>query len=134
MTQIYKIIDNTNGNIYVGSTNQKICHRMSNHKNPNHNKCISKEIIKNNDYQVIVIEECDEKIRNEREQYWIDNLDCINIQNTFHNSKKYKREYYEKHIDEKREYDKIRREWKMSWGETKRDNCNLTYTNPFIFL
>ena len=127
-------MDNTNGDIYVGSTSQKIHRRMNNHKNTKMSRCSSKRIILNNDYDVIIIEECDEENRKEREQYWIDNLDCVNIMNTIHDHKKYKREYYEKHIDEKKKYDKTRREWKMSWGETKRDICNLTYTDPFIFL
>ena len=31
--KIYKIIDNTNGNIYIGKTEQKyLCERLSSHK------------------------------------------------------------------------------------------------------
>jgi len=132
MTLIYKIVDNTNGNIYVGSTSQKMHRRMVTHKSKN-NGCSSEKIIKNNDYEVIIIEECSEKNRNVREQYWKDNLKCVNIKNMVYDEKKYKREYCKKHKEEKKEYDRIRRKWKISFGETKRDVCNLTNIDVNLF-
>jgi group I intron endonuclease len=136
MTLIYKILDNTNGDIYVGSTSQKINNRMKNHRADakRNNHCSSKKIINNNDYEVIIIEECDEENRKEREQYWIDNSDCINIRNATFNKKEFMKKWDGERREEKKKYDKIRRDWKMSWGEKKSDICNLTYTNPFIFL
>ena len=129
-------MDNTNGDIYIGSTSQKINDRMKIHRaDAKRNKhCSSKKIINNNDYEVIIIEECDEENRKEREQYWIDNLDCINIYNTIFNKKEYMKKWWSERKEEKSKYDKTRGDWKMSWGETKRDICNLTYTDPFIFL
>ena len=132
MTRIYKIVDNTNGNIYVGSTDQKLHRRMVGHKSPC-NKCSSKQIIDDNDYEVILIEECESSIRNEREQYWMDNLICINIKNVVWNEKEYKKEYCKTHRQEKKDYDKIRRGWAMSWGESKRDVCNMTFTKDGLF-
>ena len=132
MTLIYKIIDNTNGNIYVGSTNQPLHRRMINHKKDK-NRCSSKEIIKNNNYDISVIEECKEENRNEREQFYIDSLDCVNIKNTFWDEKKYKKEYYIKNIEHKKNYDKIRYDWMMSLTESKRDVCNLFYIKTDLF-
>lgn len=133
MTLIYKIVDNTNGNIYVGSTNQQLHRRIACHKKKN-NDCSSKEIIKNNNYDVSIIEECNEENRNEREQFYIDSLDCVNIKNTVWNEKKYNKEYIEKNKHHKKEYDKIRRNWAISFGESKRDVCNIFYTKDDLFL
>tara|TARA_Y100001937_G_scaffold43725_1_gene61681 strand:- start:5596 stop:6021 length:426 start_codon:yes stop_codon:yes gene_type:complete len=134
MTLIYKIVDNTNGNVYVGSTNQKIHRRMNTHKQML--RCSSSKIIKNNNYSVYIIEECDNKDRNKREEYWIKNLHTINIKRNVDSFdlKEYKKEYTIKNKEHKKQYDKIRREWKMSWGETKRDVCNLTYTDYSVLL
>tara|TARA_R110002049_G_C8767693_1_gene529534 strand:+ start:76 stop:477 length:402 start_codon:yes stop_codon:yes gene_type:complete len=132
MTLIYKIVDNTDGRIYVGSTDQKIHRRMNGHKSPC-NKCSSKQITDDNDYDVFIIEECDESIRKEREQYWMDNLICVNIHNTVWNEKEYKKEYYIRNLQHKKDYDKIRRVWMMSWCETKRDVCNMTFTKDGLF-
>tara|TARA_R110000796_G_scaffold3318_3_gene13067 strand:+ start:27 stop:425 length:399 start_codon:yes stop_codon:yes gene_type:complete len=131
MTHIYTITDNKNGNVYVGSTKQKIHRRMLTHKNQLN--CSSKIIINNNDYTVEIIEECTEDTRQVREQYYIDTLDCVNIKNTIFDSKAYKRKYYEEHIEDKKLYDKSRRKWKHSWGETYRDTCNFTYINTDLF-
>ena len=74
MTFIYKIVDNTNGNIYVGSTND-ISKRLSSHRNIK--DCSSRQIINNDDWEFIVIEQCEENIRYEREQYYMDSLDNV---------------------------------------------------------
>ena len=74
MVVIYKIVDNTNGNIYIGSTND-ISKRKHRHKHKC--DCSSKIIIDNNNYRFVIIEECDESIRYDREQYYIDTLDNV---------------------------------------------------------
>jgi predicted GIY-YIG superfamily endonuclease len=79
--KIYKIIDNTNGNIYIGSTIQPLYKRLSQHKYPNSNHCMSKYIIDNGNYDIILIENhpCNSKEELEkRERYYIENTDCIN--------------------------------------------------------
>ena len=70
MTLIYKIVDNTNGDIYVGATDQRFQQRKAKHICPK-NECCSKKIIDNGDYDFYIIEECDESMRKEREEYWI---------------------------------------------------------------
>ena len=110
--KIYKIIDNTNNNIYIGSTAEKrLCRRLQKHKscykcylNPNIKQGYMRsfDILKNNDYKIILIEDCPCENKEQllsREQYWIDKLDCINHNNAIHDNKKYYKEYSEKNRD-----------------------------------
>ena len=63
--KIYKIIDNTNDNIYIGSTCQKLSQRLSEHvrhfKQYKEGKKVSYvtsfKIIENEDYDIILIKE-----------------------------------------------------------------------------
>jgi len=122
MISIYKIVDNTNGNIYVGSTQQVLKYRITQHQSK-YNPCRSREIIKNNDYHFELIEECEKDKRNEREQYWIDKYDCINKLNTYHDKKEYGKNYLKK-----------RREYTKSWGgDIRADNNNLLKIDINLF-
>ena len=87
-SKIYKIIDNTNGNIYIGSTCQSLKRRLSHHKS-DYKRFLkglsgntkSFDIIKNNDYKIELIEACDIKTKQElfqKERYYIENNDCLN--------------------------------------------------------
>jgi hypothetical protein len=99
---IYKITDNTNNNIYVGSSKQTLKLREQNHKRLYKSYLkggsikgytSSFEILKNNNYIFEVIEETDDlKIR---EQYWIENIDCINKNNANVDKKQKQKEWYE---------------------------------------
>ena len=87
---IYKIYDNTNGNVYYGSTKELVSKRIAKHKakyncylnkNINTSYCKSYEIIKNNDYSYCVVEEVEYESKWEllnRERYYIENNKCIN--------------------------------------------------------
>jgi len=120
---IYKIVDNTNGNIYVGST-KELNKRKWRHKNKS--DCSCKKIIENNDYYFEVIEECDEDIRFEREQYWIDNLNNVINKNKARRNK-------EEHKILKRDYDKIRCKWKDSFGEICKDPYSIIRIDVNLF-
>jgi hypothetical protein len=87
--KIYKIVDNTNGNIYIGSTcEERLCTRFQHHKS--HYKSYlegkakyiaSFEILKNNDYDIILIENVQCENRDQlltRERHHIDSNVCIN--------------------------------------------------------
>jgi len=107
-SKIYKIIDNTNNNIYIGSTTLQLNQRLGEHKrrytyylSNNENKkynCSCYEILKNNNYKIVLIEELNCKDKNElryKERYYINSLDCINkIKNPIRS------------IEEKKEYEK----------------------------
>ena len=70
--KIYKITDNTNNNIYIGSTCGSLKKRLSVHKS-NYKRFIkglfhnvkSFDIIKNNDYNIELLENCNIKTKQE---------------------------------------------------------------------
>lgn len=101
MYKIYKIVDNTNNNVYIGQTKQKyLSSRIKLHKHEAkvNKNCSSKIIINNNDWYYELIEETDNK---SREIYWIQNTkNCINKYKCNFDEKKSKKEYYEKNKEE----------------------------------
>jgi hypothetical protein len=96
--KIYKIVCNITDDVYIGSTTKTLKYRLERHLDSN---CISKDIIKNGDYKIELIENYPCNNNNElrkREQYYIDNLKCINIRNAYTDQKEYNKEYYKKYI------------------------------------
>jgi len=102
--RIYKIIDNTNGNIYIGSTTQKLNQRFNNHKNSYNNfinnkqgYCTYFDIIKNNNCEIELIKFVIFKDKIElfqRERYYIENNNCINQKLPSRSRKEYARQRY----------------------------------------
>ena len=79
MVNIYCITD-CNGLKYVGSTRQTVKKRLSNHtyeKKKGKNNCSSHKLDLDN-CEIEVLEECEGNNRTIREQYWIQNTDCVN--------------------------------------------------------
>ena len=73
-SKIYKIVDNTNGNIYIGSTAQTLKERLNNHKHNYKKYLIGKfhyvasfDILKNNDYKIELLESCNVNTKYELE-------------------------------------------------------------------
>jgi len=134
--KIYKIIDNTNANIYIGSTCTSLKERLISHL-VNYKSYIKKDskgkvttafdIIKNNDYRIELIENfpCKSKqelLRKERE--YIENNKCINIARpitTYQEKLNQKKEWAKKkYIDDK---DKILERNKIYY-EANKDKLN----------
>ncbi len=74
--------------IYIGSTKQTLKDRMKGHRSDSKDtiaKCLtSSNIIKRDTYIYDVLEEVEDNDKLfEREQYYIDTTDCINIYNSF---------------------------------------------------
>jgi len=101
--KIYKLTDNTNGNIYIGSTTQTLNRRLQKHRasyncylNPNVKQgyMASFDIIKNDDYKIQLICDypCDTNRQlEEKEQEYINMYDCINKSRSYGNDlEKYK--------------------------------------------
>ena len=133
--KIYKLIDNTNGDVYIGSTCLSLKERLKGHvdkynenrkKNGKGNS--SYDIIKNNDYKIELLENFPCKLKQElliKEREYIENTKCINIlrpiityQEMLDNDKKWKKNNkdkvkiygqtkYEKHKDKILESRKI---------------------------
>ena len=120
--KIYKIECNISGKIYIGSTCKKtLAERMSQHRsdykrylNGNYHYISSFDIIKDGDYDIILIESfpCDSKDElYAKERYWTNELDCVNRyknQGLFNElgEKEYKKEYREINKDKINEKNK----------------------------
>jgi hypothetical protein len=129
--KIYKIVDNTTGNIYIGSTTKELNERLSGHYY-DYKKCLagketgyvtSFEILKNGDYYIELIEDCPSHNRSEleeRERYYIENNKCVNKTIPGRTD----REYCEARRDIKRAYDK---EYYDAKRETLLNNAKQYY-------
>ena len=117
--KIYKIINNENDDIYIGSTCQKLCERMSGHRCDynkyldNNNKYItSYKILQYNTANIILIENfpCNSKEElHAREAFHIINNICVNRCVPGRTNKEYRednKEYYQKYSKEYREDNK----------------------------
>jgi hypothetical protein len=122
--KIYRIVDNTNGNIYIGKTIQTLNKRLSEHKS--HKLCSSREILKNGDYKIELIEETEDPTR---ERYWILNTDCINQNIPGRTKKESNKEWYENNKDKNKEYKK----YINSMGGDTRYNNNLLKIDVNLF-
>jgi hypothetical protein len=92
-SKIYKIIDNTNDNIYIGSTVKTLAQRLGQYRqdykkylNGKNTKYTSLfDILKNDNYDIILLEKPvninSKDELNARERYYIDNLVCVNKSN-----------------------------------------------------
>lgn len=88
--KVYKIVDNTNGNVYIGSTaSQLLCQRLAQHRIAYNSYIDGKrkyysafDIIKNNDCEIVLLEEvkdCQNKEQlKQRERHYIETIECIN--------------------------------------------------------
>jgi len=122
--KIYKIICDTNGLVYIGSTVQKLCKRLSGHKDHYKMYLIGKktfvtsfDIIKNNNYKIILIENypCNSKEELEREERkYIESIKCVNKYIPTRTDK----EYYEDNKDKFKEKVKI-------WSKNNKDKKNI---------
>ena len=144
--KIYKIIDLTNDDIYIGSTIQTLKQRWSDHQ-------IFREYDKKRkDCKIFLVEdypcESNEELT-EREQYYLDNTECIN-KNRAHrdeehirldNIKRSLKYHYKKMNDEQYRkknvnYQKEHRRYQMTWGDRidYPNPCNLLFIDPYLFL
>jgi len=123
---IYRIYNDSHN--YIGST-KNLYHRIACHKSDK-NECSSRIIIESGKYQVEILEECEEDKREEREQYWIDKYDCVNIKNPV------RKKYWDKVEDNKlkmKEWKKNDKKYKDSWGGDKRSHNNLLCIDINLF-
>jgi len=133
--KIYKIVDNTNDNVYYGSTVKTLEERLTTHKF--YKSCRSKLIIDNGDYNIILVENypCESKEQLElRERYYIENNKCVNknIPGRTH------AEWYQankEHQNKKhKEYSIKYREYQKTWGgRTDHNNNSLLKIDINLF-
>ena len=101
MIKIY-CIEDINDYKYIGSTNHRyLSSRLAEHR---YRRNCSATKVNLHNCIIYLLEECEDGDRNAREQYWIDNTDCVNINNIVHDHKEYQRAYYQANKEKKREY------------------------------
>jgi len=115
---IYKIYDNTNGNVYYGSTSERLLgKRLAHHRadckswcdGKRKTGCKSFDIIKNGDYDISLVEKVyyEEKVElHRRERWYIENNECVNKNIPTRTDKEYGKKYREEHKEERIEYNK----------------------------
>ena len=102
-------IEDINDLKYVGKTTQKLSKRLHGHRGDKKidRGCSSAKL---NLYNCIIyqLEECEEDLSKDREKYWINKIDCVNIVKYNFNeeeyNKQYHRKYQEKNKDKLKEY------------------------------
>lgn len=117
MINIY-CIEDINGLCYVGSTKESLRRRFNRHKvkkNSNSKYSSSSRYLDLDNAEIIFLEECNnnKKERNEAEQYYIQNIKCVNAIKNLTGSNTI-----------------IYKNWKRSFGR----HNNLQTIDPSIFL
>ena len=133
---IYRIVDNTNGNQYVGSTKTKLSDRMKVHRYYVNNEGggSSSIVMKNQNYYVEIIEECDLSIRYERERYFINNTEnCINKLKLNGTCPILQKKWRDNNIDRIRINKHNKYKFQSSWGGDKRSHNNLLLIHSDLF-
>lgn len=143
---IYGIFCRTTWKVYYGKTNLTVEKRLEIHKKDykSYLKGTGKymtsfEIIKNNNYEIKLLETCDDDLHMDiREGYYIKTFPCVNKNIPGRTQKEYyqdnkekilekKKEYCEKNKEKKKEYDKQRYEANR---ETILEKIKETYICP----
>ena len=83
-SKIYKLVSDHTDEIYIGSTCQKLCHRLSQHARDfreGKNKCTCKNMFELGKVKIVLIENvpCDSKEElYKRERHYIETMVCVN--------------------------------------------------------
>ena len=131
--KIYRIVCNNTGKVYIGSTTQPLTKRLSSHKvkyklylkdGDKKNIMRSFEILKENNYEIILIENvpCNNKeelLR--RERYYIENTKCVNKQVPLRTDEEYRQDNKEKIRQHYKEYRKNNIEKLKEYQQKNRD-------------
>jgi len=131
MAVIYKIVDNTTGNSYIGSTKNNLKQRIQNHEGAYRRYVLgnlpyakSFDILKNQDYSVHVLENIeDDTLRYFRERYHIEHTEGAINKNIPARNKK---EYYSANAQKYKDYMKKMYDENIN---NYRDNKHLKYIN-----
>jgi|DEB0MinimDraft_10_1074344.scaffolds.fasta_scaffold104364_2 hypothetical protein len=127
-------IEDCNSLKYVGRTNQKLKYRLTGHKNDkklNH-YCSSSKLDLDN-CEIYSLEKCNESNKKQREQYWINKIECVNKHKLNYNHNEFNKKYYQENKEKVKEYkkqwyqnnkEKHNKKSKLNWNKHK-DETNL---------
>ncbi len=145
-SKIYKIVCNKTNKIYIGSTTKKyLSSRLSGHKYSfeNNLQVKSSEIIKNGDYNILLIENypCNSKDElRARERFYIENNECVNRLKPGRTKKEYyqdNKEHIKKNVklwgdNNKEKVKEYKKKYKLENKEKRKEkitcSCGLTIT------
>lgn len=135
--KIYKLVDNTNGAVYIGSTCLPLHKRLYNHKksynlwlNKKYHYVSSFKILENENYNIVLIENYSCNSKEEllmKERKWIDELKCVNIYKPIVNideRKELKKIYCEKNKEHIQERNK---KYEEQNKEKRKEQKNIYY-------
>ena len=98
-------IEDINDLKYVGKTTQSLRRRFQAHKD--NGNCSSNKL---NLYNAIIyqLEECDKVVSKEREQYWMNKIDCVNVRKAiFDRDAWFKSEHRKNYLDGRKEQKRL---------------------------
>ena len=132
--KIYLITDCDNKK-YVGKTIQTLKERLSKHKYDKKTKKCSSRLLNLDDCKIELLEKCDNANSNERERYWINKIDSVNILKLNFDKEVWKKGYEasEKRKKNKYEWGKKNYEYHKSWGGDRICQMSLVRIDPSIF-
>ena len=112
MFKIY-CIEDINDLRYIGSTKQSLQNRFYGHIHKKN--CSSRQLILENSI-IYELETCNKEEVFERERYWINKIDCVNIKknNYYENKEEYDKEYHKQYY--KKNKNKIREQQKQYYN------------------
>ena len=131
--KIYKVI--TNEGIYVGSTIMLLSKRLWHHRYADSSGLDIDET--NSSIELIEDYPCNNKQElKQREQYWMDKIDCINRRRAYQSKedrRSYKKIKGKEAYEKKKDIVKQKSQYINSWGGDKRTNNNLLETDVNLF-
>ena len=140
--KIYKIVCNKTGNIYIGSTCEKLSNRLAHHRrtykyylNSHQMYSTSFEILKYDDYSIILIEEINCKTKEQllaRERFYIDSIECVNKIKPTRTNKEWREDNKDKIKQRKQEKAEIIKEQMKQYRQTHKEKIrqyNKQYKN-----
>ena len=153
MRYIYKIYCETTKKTYYGSTKHELRQRLWEHEY--HYREYKKgklyyqsscDILENNNYKISIVEEvCEDVNLKDRERYYIENFECVNIKTPNKTHKEYKEDNKEKikkyhKLNQHKYYKKQNithknlNQYRKSWGGDFRSmECNLLKISTDLF-
>tara|TARA_R110001632_G_C11057513_1_gene385476 strand:+ start:77 stop:502 length:426 start_codon:yes stop_codon:yes gene_type:complete len=139
MRKIY-LIEDINHLKYIGNTKITLNKRLSKHKSDKKRGFfVSSSLLDLNDCEISLIEECEDDKKREREQYWINNTDCVNLPRgnpVSQSTQKQIRDKYNKSAKGKETnklYNKKSKDYRKSWGGDERYQNNLLKISLDVF-
>ena len=127
MYKVYLIRD-IHGLKYVGCTKKTLKERLKEHEYHKRNGIyLSSSKLDFTCCKITILEDdITEENKKEKEQYWIDKIDCVKEYDTKYNNehKKQKKQYREENKEKHQKYHKEYRAYQISWGGRPNRNNN----------